>query len=221
MPFNDSNSEEAGRKGGSSRSDAKRKAARKNGRKGGRKASRTLAERLLGRKLTEWQQTEISKAWTKNQFLLMDESRALLEHFGLDSSAAACPYDSQSWRRKSGRMPRKIRYLAAKFKLAALYYIEKAEAKPVKDYMVVTRQATRYEIEEWEQRHPGTAVPCPPYREKRYFRHLPDFHLVSLIFQKNPDMTAAELKELGGGAYTAAVENGLLQYLTSITKKAS
>src|SRR5271165_2964911 len=100
MPFDNSNSEEMGRKGGRSRSNKKRTAARRNGRMGGRRSSRTLTERLLGRKLTREQKDAVNAEWLSNRFLLMDESIRLLEFFGGSAATQTCPYSSNIWRRK-------------------------------------------------------------------------------------------------------------------------
>jgi hypothetical protein len=205
---------EQGRKGGLSRSDKKARAARRNGRKGGRKPTRTLAERLLGQKLTYPERQEINKGWGQNQFLLASEAQALLEFFGANWAIVEVPFDTSVWHRKTGRTPKKIRYLIAKFRLSARHLLDAAKAKPVKDYVVAYREPSPEECVAWEYSHPD--MPCPPRPVRNYFRDLPLYNFVVKQVEANPYMTAAELRELGGGAYSGPVAPALLKYLRAI-----
>jgi hypothetical protein len=215
MPFDDQTAKDAGRKGGRSRSDKKLRAARRNAKNGGRKPSRTLAERLVGQKLTAEQVQVIERAWSRNQFLLIAEAETLFGYFEVSfSHRTSLSFDTTMWRRKTTRAPKKILYLIDKFRRAAKYHLDLHRAKPVKDYVVVTRQPSREECEEWERSHPDTDVPCPPHRHKQYFRELRGFNFIASEFKRNPKMTAHDIKELGGGAYGGKGE-AILAYLRS------
>jgi hypothetical protein len=218
MPFSDDNFEEAeelGRKGGLVSSASKARAARQNGRKGGRPPSRTLAERLLGRKLQPWQEEMIDKALVKNEFMFVAHVKVLLDYFGVAYSTQYA-FDTKVWRRKTARPPKEIRYLIAKFRLGAEYYLK--TARPPKDYVVVTKLPTQEEWRRWEAMHDRfdfryPAQP-PPRRGKKYFRDLPQFHLLRRWFEKHPDMTARDIEEWGGGAY-GGLGNAILAHLRS------
>jgi hypothetical protein len=142
--------------------------------------------------------------------LLGSESQALLEFFGVYGESLETPFDTTRWRRKTGRVPKKIRYLISKFKLSARFLLDQYSAKAVPDYVVVSRQRSPEDCREWERLHPD--VPCPPLGVKKYFRYLPNFEFVAQQFAKYPDMTPIDLRDLGGPEY-AGLTTALLKYL--------
>ena len=220
MPFNKRNAGDlgrlGGRKGGLSRSNEKRRAARRNGRKGGRGASRSLAERLLNRRLTSEEQDLISSELASNRWLLVSESRTLLDFFGVNTSGSA--FDPKIWSRKSGRMPREIRHLVGKFRHEANYYLEKIRAKPVPDYAVVKRYPTEEECKDWRRRFPDVNLPpYPPTRKvKEYVRSHPLFAKIVYYLNQYPNITAEQLNEIGGGAFGHPVVPATLKWLRSL-----
>jgi hypothetical protein len=140
-----------GRKGGQSRSRAKVTAARSNGVLGGRKPSRTLAERLLGRTLrTAAERAGFREAFEE---LLAREQQELVQFFGVESPNKRVPVlpklresmkwrppfkgrardralnptvsvlHTKEWRQRVRLVPREIRYLIRKLKLAATQFL--------------------------------------------------------------------------------------------------
>jgi hypothetical protein len=218
MPFDDETAKDAGRKGGRSRSDKKLRAARRNAKKGGRPASRTLAERLVGQKLTAEQVQVIERAWSRNQFLLIAEAETLFGYFEVSfSHRTSLSFDTTMWRRKTTRAPKEILYLIDKFRRAAKYHLDLHRIKPVPNYVVVIRQRSREDCEEWERAHPDTDIPCPSRKFKQYFHELRLFNLLIPTFKQNPTMTAHDIEGWGGGAYSGKGE-AILRYLRSLPK---
>jgi hypothetical protein len=195
MPFTKATSSSAGRKGGKVTSEAKKKAARKNGRKGGRASSRTLAERLLGHKLTAAQHRSINLG--NNSWLMQSEVERLLQFF--EAATVGTPFDSPVFRRKVGRLPRDVRFIVAKFKLAAEHFLPKA--KPPNDYIVVSRPPSPEQSEDFRRLHPDTDLPAPYHRVKVYFTHFWEHKINVIRFRQNPKMTAQELIERSGSEY--------------------
>jgi hypothetical protein len=206
MPFDWITALEAGKK----TSPAKAKAARRNGQAGGRPASRTLAERLLNRKLSEDEHEQIKKLWRSNQLLLAREGHALLNHFGGEEWGDPLDImDSNQWRRKSRRMPKEVKYLVAKFRLAVRYSLK--PTAPPKNYVVVTVPRSEGYERNWERQHPD--IPCPPLRQRRSLLRLPDFKYLDSMFARHPETTAKEVMAVGGSQYTRPIAEALVKYL--------
>jgi len=216
MPFDEQTAKDAGQKGGRSRSNKKLRAARRNAKKGGRPASRTLAERLLEQKLTPHQLEAINREWYSNKFLFVGESQRLFEFFEVSATVS---FSSKTWCRKSGRMPKEIRYIVGKFRLAAQYILSEVKPPaPPKDYVRVPDPYSKGELAEWRMRHPGHPIGTPPpRRQKKYFRDLPMYNEIVGYFKDNPNMTTQDITELGGNA-TGAVAEELLRYLRFLSK---
>jgi hypothetical protein len=173
---------------------------------------------LLDQKLTPYQIDALARKLSRNDLLLVGETQKLTEFFGV---SAVRPYKTTDWRRKTGRMPKDVRYIVSKFKLGARHLLsEMKEAAPPKDYVRVLDHPGPQELAAWQRDHPNHPTGTPPPRYNRiYFCELPGFNLISrFYFLKNPNMTAQELIELGGGAYGAVAEP-LLAYLRGLAKK--
>ena len=152
MPFTRLTCKDAGSKGGTAVSDKKRRSAQRNGKQGGRPATRTLIERLLRQKLRPGQIKALSENLWNNRFLLVNENQQLTEFFGV---SAVSPFDTKTWNRKSGRMPRKIRYIVQKLVLGARFLMTELKDQPPKDYVRVPVHRSRQECEEFARLHPG------------------------------------------------------------------
>lgn len=207
---------QAGTKGRQAMTAKQRQASRQNGRKSkGRKPSRSLAERLLDQKLTPDQLQALNAACLGNNFMFSDEYRELLDFFRVGSSTTEGAFASKFWRRKTGRMPKTIRYLVAKFQLGASRVL--SEMKEPKDYIVVSRQRSLAEQQEWERRRYTNDPPCPPRRGKWRIYNLPNYDALKDAFKQNPDMTAQDVEQWGR-EYDKHGE-AILAYLRSLPKK--
>ncbi len=155
--------------------------------------------------------------------LAYEEHKTLAEFFGINVlSISHYVFDTKLWRRKSGKMPKEIQYLVRKFKLVVNHLIEQADARPVKDYYLKLHHPSPQECKDWTERfRDDRDVPPqpPPRRYKEYFSSTPNFGLVFLFFKDNPNLTNAQLLELGGGAWHLPLQNGIVDYMRSLVKK--
>ena len=203
--FNSLNAKAAGSKGGKASTTAKRKAARANGALGGHPSSRTLAERLLNRPIHPEQQKYIDMALSDlfaSERLVLEEyfrlDRGLLEEYFLHLGGKAM--NSLVWRTKSRRIPKHIRYLIKKFKLAANYYLRDV-AMP-KSYTVEYQQRDLGYQRDWDRRHSKSRIPCPPQKVRIDVRSLPEFARFERFHKEGVDWTVEEILDGGGGLWT-------------------
>src|ERR1035437_6884096 len=150
--FNSLNAKTAGAKGGLAKTKAKGKAARANGKLGGCPSTKTLAERLLGRSLQPEQQKYIDAALSD---MLSIERHQLQKYFQLEAGMDKA-MESTLWRTKSRRVPKQIRYLIKKFRLAANYYLR--DVPMPKPYSVEYQRSSLGEQELWDRNHRDSAV---------------------------------------------------------------
>lgn len=81
--------------------------------------------------------------------------------------------DNIVWRTKSRRVPKEIRYLIEKFRLAANHYLRDVP-KP-KPYVVDHLQRSLGEQQAWYRNHSGSGIPCPPIKGRTDVRTLAVF----------------------------------------------
>jgi hypothetical protein len=198
--FNKLNAKEAGSKGGKAKTKRKGKAARVNGDLGGRPATRTLAERLLGHRIYPEQQKYIERAFSdmvsgersqlEKYFHL---KKGVLEDYFADGTVMFATLNSADWKTKSRRVPKEIRYLIKKFRLAANYYLRPVP-KPKPYCTEYERRPDREQ--EWERWHPG--IPCPPMKRTVDVRRLPHFEFIEAKYKKGVVFTLEDLTEVSG-----------------------
>jgi hypothetical protein len=201
--FNMLNSKLVGSKGGSAKTKRKSQASRANGKLGGRPPSKTLAERLLRRSIHPEQQKYIRLALSD---MLANERHQLEEYFHLKGGLIEEYYahdeemfrtlDSTVWRTKSRRVPKEIRYLIRKFRLAANYYLR--DVPMPTPYVVDYRQRSLDEQEAWYRNHSDSRVPCPPLKGRTDVRQLPDFRLIELKHKNGTTWTLKDLTDISG-----------------------
>jgi hypothetical protein len=201
--FNKLNARQVGSRGGSAKTKRKSQASRANGKLGGRPPSKTLAERLLRRSIHPEQQKYIRLALSD---MLANERHQLEEYFHLKGGLIEEYYAhdeemfrtlvSTVWRTKSRRVPKEIRYLIRKFRLAANYYLR--DVPTPKPYVVDYRQRSLGEQEAWYRNHSDSRVPCPPLKGRTDVRQLPDFHLIELKHKNGMTWTVKDLTEISG-----------------------
>lgn len=197
------NSKLVGSKGGSAKTKRKSQASRANGKLGGRPPSKTLAERLLRRSIHPEQQKYIRLALSD---MLANERHQLKEYFHLKGGLIEEYYahdeemfrtlDSTVWRTKSRRVPKEIRYLIRKFRLAANYYLR--DVPMPTPYVVDYRQRSLDEQEAWYRNHSDSRVPCPPLKGRTDVRQLPDFRLIELKHKNGTTWTLKDLTDISG-----------------------
>ena len=186
----------AGHVGGKASTPEKAAAARRNAKLGGRKPTRTLTERLLNRRIVPAQHKYIAQALGQ---LLQSELQQLEDFFGVTNVAGEAPMHTVLWRTKSRRIPKHIRYIIMKFKLAANHFLKDAPAP--KDYLVESQLRTEAEQDWWEQLHPG--IPCPPRRVRVYLRNLPSFSYFQSLYARGTNLTVQTIMSSGGSQWTA------------------
>src|ERR1035438_367567 len=201
--FNMLNAKLVGSKGGSAKTKRKSQASRANGKLGGRPPSKTLAERLLRRSIHPEQQKYIRLALSD---MLANERHQLEEYFHLKGGLIEEYFahdeemfrtlDSTVWRTKSRRVPKEIRYLIRKFRLAANYYLR--DVPMPTPYVVDYRQRSLDEQEAWYRNHSDSRVPCPPLKGRTDVRHLPDFRLIELKHKNGTTWTLKDLTDISG-----------------------
>ncbi len=201
--FNKLNARQVGSRGGSAKTKRKSQASRANGKLGGRPPSKTLAERLLRRSIHPEQQKYIRLALSD---MLANERHQLEEYFHLKGGLLEEYYahdeemfrtlDSTVWRTKSRRVPKEIRYLIKKFRLAANYYLRNVPMP--KPYVVDYRQRSPGEQEAWYRSHSKSRVPCPPLKGRTDVRQLPDFRLIELKHKNGMTWTVKDLTDISG-----------------------
>jgi hypothetical protein len=201
--FNELNAKEAGSKGGIAKTKRKSQAARDNGKLGGRPPSKTLAERLLNRSIHLEQQKYIRQAFSD---MLASERQQLEEFFQLKAGLFEEYFahdeemfrtmDNVVWRTKSRRVPKEIRYLIEKFRLAANHYLRDVP-KP-KPYVVDHLQRSLGEQQAWYRNHSGSGIPCPPIKGRTDVRTLPDFRLIELKHKNGVTLTVKDLTDISG-----------------------
>jgi len=201
--FNKLNARQVGSKGGSAKTKRKSQASRANGKLGGRPPSKTLAERLLRRSIHPEQQKYIRLALSD---MLANERHQLEEYFHLKGGLIEEYYahdeemfrtlDSTVWRTKSRRVPKEIRYLIRKFRLAANYYLR--DVPMPTPYVVDYRQRSLDEQEAWYRNHSESRVPCPPLKGRTDVRQLPDFRLIELKHKNGTTWTLKDLTDISG-----------------------
>jgi hypothetical protein len=196
----------AGEKGGRAKTPKKQQTARKNGKAGGRRPSRTLVERLLGKRIAPVQHKYIEKAYGD---LLGREKQLLEDYFQTKYILDKEPLHTLSWRAKSRRVPKQIRYIIRKFKLAANHYLKDVPAP--KSYIVETRLRSPEEQAAWEQLHPD--VPCPPRKMRVDVTKMPDFSYFEFLYAKNPNLTAKTIMDAGGSRWTEERAEAALAWL--------
>jgi hypothetical protein len=205
MPFNSSTAKAAGQ----SRSTKKAQSARQNGKQGGRPASRTLAERLLGQKLWSEQKRALDEKFGGSGLLTQAEKRRIEEFFGCSFGSSEA-FDTTTWRRKSGRMPADVRSFVEVFRIRARYILAQVARTTPKDYYLAPRNPDPGSESAWKAVHPN--MPFPQPNVKHEYRKLPNFNLNILQFRRNPQMTAADIKEQWGSAYAICADS-LVEYL--------
>jgi hypothetical protein len=198
--FNKLNAKQAGSKGGKAKTKVKSKTAQANGKLGGRPPSKTLAERLLHRSIQPEQKKYIRLAFGE---LVDSERQQLEEYFQLAAGVLEDYYDydekmfkvinSTAWRSKSRRVPKEIRYLIKKFRLAANHFLRDVPAP--KPYAYEYQQRSQGELEEWDRRHSGSRIPCPPVKGCTDVRQLPDFRLIELKHKRGVIWTVKDLTD--------------------------
>lgn len=194
--FNSLTAKTAGSKGGKAKTKVKSQSARSNGTLGGRPPSRTLVERLLQRSIHQEQQKYIDEALSD---MLAIERHQLEEYFQLESGMNKA-MASTVWRAKSRRVPREIRYLIKKFRLAANHYLR--DVKMPKPYTVEYEQRSLGEQQIWDLRHLDSRVPCPPRKGSVDVRRLPSFDLFEMKHKSGVTWTVESMMEAGGGTWT-------------------
>ena len=165
--FNKLTAKAAGAKGGLAKTKAKIKASRANGMLGGCPPTKTLAERLLRRSLQPEQKKYIDEALSD---MLSIERHQLQQYFQLESGMDKA-MNCRLWRTKSRRVPREIRYLIKKFRLAANYYLR--DVPMPKPYAVEYQPRSLGEQEYWERWHSDSRIPCPPIKMSTDVRRFP------------------------------------------------
>jgi hypothetical protein len=181
------------RKAGQSRSPAKRRAARKNGQKGGRKRTRTLAEFLLRRRIADYQRQAVTRAIndTLSGFGLSEHE--FLAYFGCwddddeeEALGDEMPH-ATNFKRPPGRIRQDILVAVRVFRVLANQELKKlGSPKPPRDYVVRYVPKEHWEQEDWERTHPD-GPPCPPRRERVYFKSMRAYITLKLRLSRNPD----------------------------------
>jgi ribosomal protein L31E len=205
--FNRLSAKSTGSKGGKARTKVKRQAARANGRLGGRPPSRTLAERLLKRSIHPEQQKYIDEALSD---MLALERQQLEEYFQLKNGIAEA-MNSSVWRTKSRRVPKQIRYLIKKFRLAANHYLRDVPAP--KPYTVEYVQRSQAEQEARDHWHSG--IPCPPRKVRIDVRDLPHFDFIELKHREGVTWTLEDMVKTGGGKWTKKCAEQAIKWLSA------
>lgn len=206
--FNKLTAKNAGAKGGRAKTKLKGKTAQVNGRLGGRPPSRTLVERLLGRSILPEQQQYIDQALND---LFAREQEQIEEFFQVNSL-----YDSatnSAWQQKSRRVPKRIRYLIQKLRLAVNHYLR--EVPVPKPSVVEYRQRSVDEQEAWERGRGNSGVPCPPRRVSVDVRNLPYFDVFELKHKRGMSWTAEDMMEAGGGQWTKRRAEAAIKWLNA------
>ncbi len=196
--FDTSSAKRAGKKGGSTRSSKKQEAARVNGKSGGRPPSQNLAQRLLARPVLPEQQHDLELAWNH---LRPGERQLLLEHFQA-SVRFGDPLQTTTWKSRSKRIPKEVRFVIKQFRLLANHYL-----KPVhvpKPYLFEWREKSVAAQEAWLIGHRESSVPCPPRRVRMNIRNLPYFSLFEVQAERGATLTVEGILERGGGEWTEA-----------------
>jgi hypothetical protein len=189
--FNSSNAQNFGRKGGSTKSTKKQRAAKANGKKGGRPAaSLFFMDQLLSESIHPSQFKYVLKAYAA---LYESEKQELKQHFDFTDIMNE-PHMRES---KLRRMPKRIRYLIERFRLAFRYY--QAAARPPTPYVVEYKEREGSQKNPWERKD----MPVPPQRYKTDVRTLPYFTHIAWEYSTNPKMTIEDVKEIGGGPWYA------------------
>jgi hypothetical protein len=195
--FNKLSAKSAGSKGGKARTKAKGKSSRANGELGGRPPSRTLVERLLGRSIHPEQQKYIDQAIDD---MFGTEKTQLEEYFQLESGMGNAVMNSSAWRTKSRRVPKEIRYMIRKFRLAANHYLR--DVPMPKPYSVEYQQRSQGVQMAWDLDHPDSNVPCPPRKVRIDVRNLPYFEHFEWKHKRGVKLTVKDILEAGGGKWT-------------------
>lgn len=188
--FNSSNAHDEGKKGGQAKTARKQRASRANGKKGGRPTSRTFVEQLLNQALAPNQLLCVAKAYTD---LYEGQKQELHQYFDVPSIKDARQVPAPKLR----RLPKRIRYLLQRFKLAAAYHLE--TARPPSPYVREWKQRDEQAEKIWKRSHPD--VPCPYRQIKTDIRRLPNFKLLAWMYSTDPKTTTQEFKEVGGGVW--------------------
>jgi hypothetical protein len=204
--FDRDTSKVAGKRGGEVKTAQKARAARVNGRMGGRPSSRNLSERLLNRAIAPAQEKYVKRAW---EDLFEREKYELRVYFQL--SHLNDGVDLSVWKSKSRRMPKEIKYIVLRFKLAANLHMKDLPAP--KSYVIEWRQRSAGEQDAWERKHRDTGIPCPPHKVKVDVRNLPYFSLFELNYRNGTLQTVQEIVQRGGSQWTAERAKTALAWL--------
>jgi hypothetical protein len=93
----------------------------------------------------------------------------------------------------------------------------KLPAQP-KNYVRVPYLYSPDELAAWQREYPDHPTGYPPPRTtKLYFSELSGFNMIVRFFKDDPQMTARDIEEWGGGAYGGYGE-AILAYLRSLPK---
>lgn len=130
------------------------------------------------------------------------KKQELKQHFGFTDIMNE-PHMRES---KLRRLPKRIRYLIERFRLAFRYY--QSAARPPSPYVVEYKEREGHDRARWERQD----MPVPPRRYKTDVRTLPYFTYLAWAYSTNPKMTITDVREIGGGTWHAKRAEGALAW---------